>query len=797
MKNITLEMSLKPFWQTDDPFIEEVCRKLFVQWKPLVRDAETVSVLLWCADGSEILDYRGKVEDAFEWCYHIGGATPREEWNRAADPEKRGLHARSYPYRENPPVMTYGILARIVAALKRVGAEMLPGKKIRVGETFDPGPEFAISDFKYTRHNEVCPSGTMGKRSCVCAYARLDADQREYAGFPDGIPQDLPFGTFFGRQSQHFMQDLGFDYLWLSNGFGFGMNTWGTTGAIFDGEHFDGAALPEIREEVLSFWRLFRKECPEYPVETRGTNMSLGIDMSTDGVPLQAIYSGDFGVLPPPNSPWAAIDGDYSLELMGHMSRIARLPDDEQYLFRFYLHDPWWVNTPWYDRYNNLPHDIYLPLALSRLNREGKACPPTHLNLLSVDNSFGELPDICADEVSAHLNKALKETADRPAPLVWVYPFEEYSACTTGEEAARMFAGDWYVRDAIAEGLPVTTVVSAEYFCGHDPALYSASVLLTPVPKAGSAFEAKILRYAAEGGKVLFYGSARAASPEFLAQMGIAADAAPVRGEIPVELNGAYAGVLRHEELVSDGPLCERDVAGGGFAFAGEGEERRVLAVRRGSAVWLRATVSAEYRPGSPRLVRHKSEQYFISESLAVHAFALLGWEMQYKRPAGQLAPIFTLHRHNGALIFASHHPSTTVETRLKFPLGAPILDAYETVLEDGYAVYHFPKAERRECRVFVEQESGVVGVREIPPVSAEFRRRIEVHGLKNATVRVFAEEYCRDCIGAVLNSHEDHYFVGDAFEGEYKTDEYGTYFEARGVTGNFVFSMPFRDRKF
>ena len=126
MKNITLEMSLKPFWQTDDPFIEEVCRKLFVQWKPLVRDAETVSVLLWCADGSEILDYRGKAEDAFEWCYHIGGATPREEWNRAADPEKRGLHARSYPYRENPPVMTYGILARIVAALKRVGAEMLP-----------------------------------------------------------------------------------------------------------------------------------------------------------------------------------------------------------------------------------------------------------------------------------------------------------------------------------------------------------------------------------------------------------------------------------------------------------------------------------------------------------------------------------------------------------------------------------------------------------------------------------------------------------------------------------------------
>ena len=57
--------------------------------------------------------------------------------------------------------------------------------------------------------------------------------------------------------------------------------------------------------------------------------------------------------------------------------------------------------------------------------------------------------------------------------------------------------------------------------------------------------------------------------------------------------------------------------------------------------------------------------------------------------------------------------------------------------------------------------------------------------------MRVFAEDYCRGNVGAVLNGLEDWYFVGDPFEGEYKTDRFGTYYEARGVSGTFVFSMP------
>ena len=79
--------------------------------------------------------------------------------------------------------MTYGILKNIISIIKKIGREFFPDKIIRVGETFDPGPEFAVSDFKYNRHNEICFGGSMGKGSMVCAYALLNKDAFPYAPF--------------------------------------------------------------------------------------------------------------------------------------------------------------------------------------------------------------------------------------------------------------------------------------------------------------------------------------------------------------------------------------------------------------------------------------------------------------------------------------------------------------------------------------------------------------------------------------------------------------------------------------
>ena len=55
---------------------------------------------------------------------------------------------------------------------------------------------------------------------------------------------------------------MGFDYIWLSNGFGFGMETWGATGAIFDGCDFAPEKAEEVRRAMHDFWRDFRRECP-------------------------------------------------------------------------------------------------------------------------------------------------------------------------------------------------------------------------------------------------------------------------------------------------------------------------------------------------------------------------------------------------------------------------------------------------------------------------------------------------------------------------------------------------------
>ena len=106
--------------------------------------------MLWAADGSEILDYNGDMDESFEWSYLIGDA------NKPLDSPHRSLYARSYLYMENPPIMTYNILRSIIKTIKRIGTELTGGKQINVGATFDPGPEFAKSSFKYERHNEIC-----------------------------------------------------------------------------------------------------------------------------------------------------------------------------------------------------------------------------------------------------------------------------------------------------------------------------------------------------------------------------------------------------------------------------------------------------------------------------------------------------------------------------------------------------------------------------------------------------------------------------------------------------------------
>ena len=94
LKSVTLEMSLKPFRSAEQGEVETVCRAMFEAWRPLVRHAETVCVLLWAADGSEILEYAGDGNAPLEWARYIGGANPRQDWDRKNAPEGAGMPPR-------------------------------------------------------------------------------------------------------------------------------------------------------------------------------------------------------------------------------------------------------------------------------------------------------------------------------------------------------------------------------------------------------------------------------------------------------------------------------------------------------------------------------------------------------------------------------------------------------------------------------------------------------------------------------------------------------------------------------
>ena len=775
-KNVTLEMSLKPFKKNDPAYIRGVCREVFTQWAPLIRHADQVSVMMWTADGSEILNYTGDPTQRLEWAMYIGN--PNSGRAVGSEPDAPlSIHDRAFLYMPNPPEYTMADLRLIVQTLKEEGRR-ITGKPVRVGATFDPGPEFAKSDFKYKKHPEICMAATMGHKSFVCCYAVLHKDDTKYAGYPGGIPEGTPFGSFFGRQSQRFLTDLGYDYIWFSNGLGFGLETWASTGAIFTGKEFNAPKLFETRAKITDFWKLFRKECPTFRIETRGTNLSTGIDLAKDGVDLREIYRGGFNLLPPPNSPWAALDGDFGLELTGYLSRMAELPD-EDYVFRFYTHDPWWVNSPWLDRYGREPHDIYLPLACARVNREGDVTLPSYLNLLTVDNSFGNMPAQVPNEVIPRILEGRADAPDAPGPFVWVYPFDEYHdwAYNNQERLGEIFSGDWVIRQAINAGFPLNTVVSTAGFLtslDKKPDLYRSTVLITIVPESGSKVESRLIRFVRDGGKLLVYGPLTHAGPAFLEFANLAL-AEPLEGVF--DIADVVAGdtftqiqnpaKIRHAAPVNGGGVesvvkDRADSATKVLATMKQGTQTRDVLVARsrpewkgGKVLYFRATNSNRYTGG--RLLTPDSPEEFLNGPLLMrYALSEFGYTFLQDRLRPNIkSPVTCVARSHNGFYFSGYTPDTTVRQRFCFPQGAPLLLGYETLLEKGCSTYSLPRGWHRECRVFVAQPTGGrVGLSECHSNEKGVVRRLEIDGLEHANVTFYPGTEAReDNIRTYLNS--------------------------------------------
>lgn len=706
--SITLEMSLKPFKKTDEQYIRNTCSEVFKQWYPLIKNRKVVSIMLWIGDGSEILDYAGNLDDEFEWAYFIGTANNKMHSNE--DHIARSLHEKKRLYIKNPPRMTYGILKRIVEIFKEEGKKVCPDSEIRVGETFDIGPEFAISDFKYKRHTEISSGTKLDTFGFVDATAELNADDRCYAAYPNGIPEGTLFGTFLGKQSQVFLTDMGFDYIWLSNGLGFSAEPWSLTGKIFDGKQFYPERLNKTRDSVFEFWKLFCDECL-FPIETRGTNNTVGIDYATDGVPLYDIYNSGFDITPPPNSPWAALNDNVGLEMMGHMTRNCELPKDD-FKFRYYLHDPWWVNSPWYDRYNSSPYDIYLPMAVSRIDEKGNIQSANDFNILSIDNSFGDLPDSCVYEPLPHILKAEKDSSDEPAPFVLVYPLREFTTANNTEILSEMYYGDKFMCNALNSGFPLNCVISSDNFLKVSEDVLKKSILVTPLQTEPEVIQ-KLNKMADDGFNIIYYASDK-----------------------------------QLDKLSNNANIAKIDIA------------------------------------SSIDVLFEKTSEF--------------GYKIEFKSNYETKLPSIAVARSNNATMFSVYNRNTSIDTYLKFPLGAPILDSYNVEIIDGKAKYNFAKSVHNECRVFVKQDKGLVSVKEDAPSNGYYRRRILISGLENATVYFFPEIYCKqncDFADADKCKSDSTPVYSQQWKSEYD-EKYGYYYKAENISGNYFAMMPFVEPK-
>lgn len=761
LERVTLELGLKVFQRLDDEHIAERCRTAFDNWRRLIEDARTVTVLLWIGDGDDLFNWRGDLAEEVTWCTTVGFNNLKYPAYPANCPHYHNGPAK--PFCAAPPRVTFGDLKRIVAALKATARAMY-GITITVGATIDAGPEFVESRFKFEQHPELLRGGPLSDfpktMAFLCCYGRMRADPARYAGFPDGIPEGTQFGTFLGRQFRLAAQAIGYDYIWFSNGFGLTHYAWSYLGEVFDGRAFSPTRAQERVPEFLSFWQAFRAESPDLPIEIRGTNFSIGMDAAAHGIDVREIYAAGRLTRPAPNPPWGS--NNLGLEMASYLSRISCTPE-RGFPFRFYVSDNWFGSNPWQDFYNREPFDIYSPLAAARLAPGGAAEAATDVLLLTINSGFGVLSKTNATEIEPHIRRACSLAPDEAGPLVWVYPFAEYQDEVHKPDGrlVKGFFGDWFIARAIAGGLPLNTVVETKAFAacakGHPQAL-AGRILVAPTPAADWTYASAILDHVRRGGRAVLYGSLHDAPPELRAALNVDL-AEPIDGDLDVALKlteDRFAvpprkRPLRHLARICDGGVREvlaksADAATRVRATVSRGGKRRVYALVRsprawkgGSLAWIRGSLPFDAAPDSLEPVMLPSDGFHDASVWLRYLLTDLGLDLRQERREITTKPAYLFaSRCRGGFVLNGHVPDTTVALRLGFPDGAPILCERQAVVQGGSALYHLDRSFHFECQAFVRQKAATVVSHKEGGIGPGRTRHFRISGLKDASVALY-----------------------------------------------------------
>lgn len=94
------------------------------------------------------------------------------------------------------------------------------GLNITVYDMLEPGPEFCAAPWKYEHHRESFHRRKSPGNACLKVTTRLHADNVHYAAYPNGIPEGLATADFVVGQVGAYVDDLGFDGIYLGNALG-------------------------------------------------------------------------------------------------------------------------------------------------------------------------------------------------------------------------------------------------------------------------------------------------------------------------------------------------------------------------------------------------------------------------------------------------------------------------------------------------------------------------------------------------------------------------------------------------
>jgi hypothetical protein len=152
---------------------------------------------------------------------------------------------------------------------------------------------------------------------------------------------------------------------------------------------------------------------------------------------------------------------------------------------------------------------------------------------------------------------------------------------------------------------------------------------------------------------------------------------------------------------------------------------------------WIRGTNPFETRPDPDHLAlkpRPRDARYPDASKLCAQALGDLGYTIEVQGEApGSALMLFS--RHDNAWIVSGYAETPIGTVALRFPKGAPLFHATFARLSDGASIYPLSRSMRHECRLFVQQESGVVGCDTRARDEHHHELTLRVTGLQEATV--------------------------------------------------------------